>query len=113
MPWRFNEAAAANFNRCKSKLKCTELQLLTNDASSFLPPADVTMFFFYNPFGPVVLKKVLDNIFQTLMERPRKVTLVFRHPGHLQQILGEAPWLRKRASHAIGEYEYLILDNVS
>jgi hypothetical protein len=71
------------------------------------------MFFFYNPFGPVVLKKVLDNIFQTLIERPRKVTLVFRHPSDLQQVLGEAAWLRKRGSHAIGEYDYWILDNGS
>jgi hypothetical protein len=107
----FNATAAANFERCRKRLRCTDLELLTSDASLLIPPADVTMFFFYTPFGPVVLKKVLDNISQTLVERPRKVTLVFRHPGQLQGILGEVPWLRKRAAHAIGEYEYWILDN--
>lgn len=109
----FNAAAAANFERCRTKLRCTEWELLTSDASLLIPPADATIFFFYNPFGPVVLRKVLDNIHLTLVERPRPVTLVFRHPGQLQGILEETPWLRKRAAHAIGEYEYWILDNAS
>jgi hypothetical protein len=110
---RFNRAAARNFEKCRNKLKCTELQLLTAEATSCLPPNEVTIFYFYNPFRYPVLKRVLNNINDTLTENPRRVRLIFRHPINLPQILGELPWLYRRASYKIGENEYWIFENSS
>ena len=105
---RFNVVAATNFEKCRNKLKCKELQLLTVDAASYRPPNDVTVFYFYNPFRYPVLKRVLDNIYDTLIENPRSVTLIFRHPVTLARILEKLPWLHRSASYNIGEYEYWI-----
>lgn len=107
---RFNMAAAANFDKCKAKLKCTELDLVTGDASAFVPPPDATVFYFNNPFKPHLVTQAIANIHSSLTKSPRRIQVIFRHPKALVSTLASVPWLRGRKSYRIVEHEYWIYD---
>lgn len=56
---------------------------------------EVTCFFFFNPFGEVTMRGVLNRIHKSLLENPRHIQMIF---FNLQQaaIFDEYNWLRKR-----------------
>jgi SAM-dependent methyltransferase len=57
-------------------LRCRDIELITADAAKFNIPPDVTVVFFYYPFRADVLKPVLANLRQSLLDAPRDLRLV-------------------------------------
>jgi SAM-dependent methyltransferase len=108
----FNRTAARNIEKCRSRFRCKDIELITADATEFVPPSEVTTFFFYNPFLEPMLRKVLHNIHTAVKAQPRRIRLIFRHPIVLTKVIEEFPWLHKRAAYLIGDYEYWVLDNL-
>lgn len=56
------------------------------DATLLPLPATPFLCFFYNPFGPVVLNKVLDNLEHSYMQTPRPLHVFYRNPVHASVI---------------------------
>lgn len=52
------------------------------DATMLPVPATPLLCFFYNPFGPVVLNRVLDNLEQSHAQTPRSLHVFYRNPVH-------------------------------
>lgn len=48
---------------------------------------DYNCFFFYNPFGESVLKKVLDNIQKSFVRRRRKLYLIYANPFSHKEVI--------------------------
>lgn len=60
------------------------VSLVHCDAARYRITADQDVFYFYNPFGPVVIEKVLANIEASVSCCPRDVWLVYVNPVHLE-----------------------------
>ena len=58
------------------------LRVETADAAAFVfPPGDLVVFL-YNPFGPELIQRVVDNIEKTLAGGPRQLFVVYYNPVH-------------------------------
>jgi len=71
-----SERARENLTRCRGKLRCSDVQIVTADAMIFKVPADATTFFFNNPFAGTVLRTVLTKIKESYGERCREIKLL-------------------------------------
>jgi SAM-dependent methyltransferase len=60
--------------------RCRSIDLLHMDAVDFEPPPDPTVFYLFHPFGPAVLRRVLENIDASLRRWPRDLYLVYLNP---------------------------------
>jgi SAM-dependent methyltransferase len=75
------QTAAANVAKYRSrKQRCRAIEARCADALDFEFPRRPLVCFLYNPFGEVVLSRVLDNLAQSLTEHPRDVIVVYVHP---------------------------------
>lgn len=90
------QLAEQNVSRALPKLACKDIELLAHDAAEYDVPNDVTVVFFWNPFGSATLKKVLDKVNASVNFAPRAVHVLYMHaPGtsQLTPILHELPWI--------------------
>jgi hypothetical protein len=53
--------------------------------------SDGTIYYLFNPFGPLTMTRVIVNIESSLVSRPRKVTLIYANPVH-RNLLDSARW---------------------
>ena len=74
------------------------IELSCGDAVEFPVPAEPLFVCLYNPFGEVVLRKVLSNIELAWRARPRPVVIAYRNPVH-SPVLEEFPAFRRVASN--------------
>jgi SAM-dependent methyltransferase len=77
---RIAEQNVRKFTAARSGVPTIELRC--QDAADAVLPSTPLVCFFYNPFGPEVLKKVLDNIRLSVQTMPREVLLIYRNPMH-------------------------------
>lgn len=69
-------AKIANENiRTARKLRCSDLKIVTEDATRYQIPNDTTVIFMFSPFSGTVLDAVLDNIQLSLERAPRQLRL--------------------------------------
>jgi predicted RNA methylase len=93
---QLNVLAEENIRRAHTKLKCKNVQVITADAASYLPPDEVTIFFLFNPFDGEILARVFDNIRTSLENAPRHIRVVYQPPaGQHQTMLDNCNWLKK------------------
>jgi hypothetical protein len=77
---KLNEVARRNIQQNRRKLACRDIELVTSDASEFEVPDDVTVAYFFHPFGGETFKAVLANIVESLDRNPRRLTLIYQLP---------------------------------
>ena len=77
---QLNEIARQNVRRALPRLKCRDIELVTANAMEFAIPDDVTVIYFFNPFGDEVLAEVLNNIRASLRRRPRALRMICKIP---------------------------------
>jgi predicted RNA methylase len=76
-----HEAASQNIRRYRSpKQRCREIESVNMDAADYSFPNDPLVISLYNPFGPGVMRKVLDNLNASVAARPREVVLLLLYP---------------------------------
>lgn len=63
-----------------ARQQCRQLSSVHSDASSFEPPPENLLVYFYNPFRQEVMQKVLDNLARVASENGIKVALVYFNP---------------------------------
>jgi len=87
------EIARRNFQTYRSRRqKCRNLQAVACDAALYQVPARPSIFYFYNPFGPDILRKVAENIRQSLEAHPRPAFLLYLNPFH-REVFDHSGWL--------------------
>lgn len=69
-------AARSNLDR----LGLTHVTLWCCDATQFKDLDDYNYIYMYNPFTAVIMEPVLRNIAESLVRRPRKLTIIYKHP---------------------------------
>jgi SAM-dependent methyltransferase len=93
---QLNEIARQNINRNLRKLKCKNIEIVTSDVLDFSIPVDMTIAYFYNPFGGDIFKKVIANIRSSYELHPRKLWVVYMS-SRPNQHLESCDWLQRKA----------------
>lgn len=72
-----NEIARRNIARNRRKLRCGNIEIVTSDVMEYPIPADMTIAYFFNPFGGDIFKKVIASIRISYEAHPRKLWIVY------------------------------------
>jgi precorrin-6B methylase 2 len=93
---QLNEIARQNV-RSAPRLKCRDIELVTANAREFVIPDEITMIYFFNPFGGEVLAEVLQNIRASLRRLPRTLRLICKIPARsaFEEEIIKHTWLIK------------------
>ncbi len=87
--------AIAESNASRFRLRMPQapaIELRCEDAAQTVIPQSGLLCFFYNPFGELVMEKVLNNLRASLTVCPRPLTVVYRNPVH-SELLDRADFL--------------------
>ncbi|MBL7701102.1 MAG: class I SAM-dependent methyltransferase [Ferruginibacter sp.] len=76
------ETAKENLAVTKQKIPELEYKVINNDAFYFEVPDDVDCIFLFNPFDEIIMSAVVNNIFSSLQNNPRKITIIYVNPLH-------------------------------
>jgi hypothetical protein len=68
--------------------RCTEFELRCQDAVDYELPPEKIVLYLYNPFGEVVLERVLENTRRSFEDRPRTIYVLYCNPEHLRSFSG-------------------------
>jgi tRNA1(Val) A37 N6-methylase TrmN6 len=74
-------------NRNLERLKITNATIFHCDATEFRSLDDYTFLYMFDPFSRSVMKQVLANVRESLERKPRRVTLVYKHPADHELVL--------------------------
>lgn len=60
----------------------TEFQIIESDVVDYVINTDENVFFMFNPFDEMVLRKVLNNIATSLKVQPRRTLIIYYNPKY-------------------------------
>jgi SAM-dependent methyltransferase len=90
-----HRAAQENLGKYRSESqKCFAIESICGDATEFVFPAEPTVLFLFNPFPEAGLRRVIENLEQSLREHPRKIYLLYHNPL-LEHVLGGSAAVKK------------------
>jgi hypothetical protein len=70
------DIAVQNIQRYTSSTqRCKSLEVCCTDAAEFIIPEEPSVYYFYEPFTPLVAGRVFQNIEQSIYRRPRKILI--------------------------------------
>jgi SAM-dependent methyltransferase len=76
------EMAKENLAKTKLQIPALQYSVINNDAFYFEIPCDVDCIFLFNPFDEVIMSAVVNNIFSSLQNNPRKISIIYVNPIH-------------------------------
>ncbi|WP_214365527.1 class I SAM-dependent methyltransferase [Pseudonocardia sp. H11422] len=74
------DIAQANVASARRHVVCNEIELVHADATDFAIPDDVSVAFFYNPFGGSSFQTVIARLIESYDRRPRHLRIIYRNP---------------------------------
>jgi SAM-dependent methyltransferase len=90
-----HELSVANIGRYKyRRRRCGEIESVHADAAGFEFPAGKLVIYMFNPFGPEVLGRMLDNLERSLEREPQHVVVVMLWPEYAD-VVARRGWLRE------------------
>lgn len=86
-----------NIRKYKEKSRSlTNFNVVNSDASKYVIPCECENFFFFYPFSITIIAKVINNIYHSILDHPRKVTIIFVHPDEsVERLFSSYTWLQK------------------
>jgi len=75
------------------RLHIDDIEIIVQNAIEFNDIDGFNYFYFFNPFGPEVLRKVLDNILESTSRIPRNITLIYNYPKYAEVFNQAGPFL--------------------
>jgi SAM-dependent methyltransferase len=104
------EEAKENLAITKQKFPALEYKVINNDAFYFEIPDDLDCIFLFNPFDEIIMSAVVNNIFSSLQNTPRKIRIIYVNPLHKDLFLKagyKETWYSKKMKYL----EASILEN--
>jgi predicted RNA methylase len=88
-------AARDNVKRInRRKMKCTDIEVISGDAGAYELPPEVTVAYFFDPFEEDVIRRVIEQIHRSLLNAPRKLTIIYYGPAWAEAF-EERDWIVK------------------
>lgn len=81
------EMAKENLAKTKLQIPALQYSVINNDAFYFEIPEDVDCIFLFNPFDEIIMSAVVNNIFSSLQNNPRKISIIYVNPLHKELFL--------------------------
>lgn len=63
-------------------VRAGSVSIILADAADFEIPDGPCIFYLFNPFGPVVMRKFLSNVVASYQEQPRQMLVAYFNPQH-------------------------------
>jgi hypothetical protein len=87
-------AAVRNAAACRFRQRCRIIEpVLANAAEYDFPPGPLVVYLF-NPFGPEIMNRMLDNLERSFTRDPRHIVLLMLWPEHAD-VVAQRLWLRQ------------------
>ena len=99
------DIARGNVHRSKRKHRCQLVDVVVADAATYEVPADVTVICLFNPFTGKILSAVQEQIYSSLLKKPRKLFLFYMNPLTDEDTFAGLPWLEKRGEFPTGVWD--------
>ena len=95
----WNEIARSNIANNVKRLKCEDVTLVTSDVLAFKIPTDMTVAYFFEPFGTRIFSAVMKNIQASIASNPRKLLVIYQSGDRkgrpkLTEVLDQCDWLK-------------------
>ncbi|MEM7068656.1 MAG: class I SAM-dependent methyltransferase [Pseudomonadota bacterium] len=87
------EVARDNIKKSRPKLKCRNVEIVCCDATQYDIPDDVSVIFIWNSFTGSILQKVHQNIQNSIVDNPRKLTILNGVPHGERNMMDGLDWL--------------------
>jgi SAM-dependent methyltransferase len=94
-----------------ARLKIKEVEIVCCDATEFLELDEYNYIYFFNPFPCPVLSAVMENIFQSLSARKRKITIIYLNPECHETIITNGTFQKvKELDHV--SHKFFVYTNI-
>ena len=109
--------ARSNVAKYASASRCTAVEIVCQDATTFAWPADPLVVHLYHPFGSAVTRRVLQQLDASLQQNPRPVVIAYLAYSSampdVDAVFAEFPWLQQtRFEQSVsGNYDWLFFAN--
>ena len=81
----------------RDRLRCRDVRLTLSDVLDYEIPDDVTVAFFYNPFGGEVFETVIRRLLDSVDRHPRPLRVVYGNPREEEMLLRTGRFRQIRA----------------
>jgi SAM-dependent methyltransferase len=111
-----HEAALANLDRAQPRLMCKNVEFVHANALDYELPHDVTVIYFYMPFGLDILERVMGRIRQSVRAAPRTVRIYYVNPLGKFSIAGlreKLPWVKMSEKRVFMKYLELVIAEIT
>ena len=92
------------------KLNITNVEIDCCDAAEFKQLQEYNYFYFFDPFPCSVMQDVIDNIKKSILDQPRKVTIIYLNPS-CHDIIEASSILTKTKEFPHFEHQCFIYSN--
>ena len=99
------ELARTNVVAATPHLKCNDVEIVTENAMSYVVPDDVNVLFLFNPFSKHVMDAVLQRIHESLSRQPRQLDVFYLQPFDEPNGLTGCNWLRLETQLSTGTWD--------
>lgn len=89
------KCAEENLRRTEKHRRCSEVEVVMGDATSYALPESVTLVFFWNPFIGSVLDAVIEQIHQSLVRKPRPLRILHMRWREQPEPFAGCSWLTR------------------
>jgi 16S rRNA G966 N2-methylase RsmD len=105
--------ANENIQSSRSKLVCKDVSMICEDATTYQPTSDITLFYFNNPFAGDILEKVLQNI-REMPPAPKPRILLCNLPrnSRFEAQVRAKEWLRLSQDYRMSESRWCLVFEV-
>lgn len=104
------QVAETNLANTKQLFPQLQYKIINNDAFYYEIPRDADCIFFFNPFDEIIMSAVVNNIFESLADNPRKLKIIYVNPLHKEQFI-KAGYTETWYSKKMKYIEAVILEN--
>ena len=104
------EVARRNIARYRESAGVSaEFEIVHGDAAEYVVREDEDVFFLFNPFDDVVVRRVMDNISRSYRAQPRHMLLIYRRPVHEACITDNTPF-EKAGTHLFWGSDFAVFE---
>ena len=83
---RLTDLARETVDRNRDRLKCRDIELVTQDVVDYEVPDDVTVTYLYDPFRGQVFDAVIAKLIASVDRNPRRLRLIYAVPEEAQRL---------------------------
>ncbi len=104
------DIAKQNLTKTQEQIASFQFTIINNDAFYYKIPPNVDCIFLFNPFDEIIMSGVINNIFESLQNNPRKIKIIYANPLYKDQFL-KAGYSQIWQSKKMEYIEAVILEN--